>query len=147
MRARRCFPPANVSGREDILSRGGEAPTDGASQLLKAAKTRAAGSRADKVAMESLGRIRLNRTPVMRYAGISGPKAGATDRNPAYFRKAARVFGDELARALALEGDFICDAFRISFTTFAPLARGSKPRTVLSGDTKHALGIARTPRR
>ena len=93
--------------------------------------------------MESLFRIRLNRAAVMRYADILGPKG----RNPAYFRKAAKVFGDELARALALGGDFISDALRVSFMTYAHLARGSKPRTILSVDIKHALGIACTPSR
>ena len=50
---RRASP--NTSGLEDVLGRGGEAPSEGT------AHSRGLGSRAERVVMGSIGRIRLNR--------------------------------------------------------------------------------------
>ena len=68
-------PPANSSGLEDALGRGGEVPAEGAVLLLIAAQTRGAGFRADQVAMESICRIRLNRAPHMKFKHLLGPGA------------------------------------------------------------------------
>ena len=57
------------------------------------------GSQADEIAMESLGRIRLNRAPEMKYKDESGPRVGSIGRVVAYFRQVIKETDNELVRA------------------------------------------------
>ena len=57
-RAKKRLPPPNTSGIEDVLGHGGEAPSDGTSLLPLTARFSGAGTQAEKVALESVDRIR-----------------------------------------------------------------------------------------
>ena len=57
------LPPSNAPGIRDVLGRGGEVPSDGTSLLLMTAQFSGAGTQAEKVATESVDRIRLSRAP------------------------------------------------------------------------------------
>ena len=48
IRAKKQLPPSNMSGIEDVLGSGGEAPSDGASFLLMTAPFSGAGTQADR---------------------------------------------------------------------------------------------------
>ena len=63
VRVKKHLPPSNMPGLEDALGFGGEAPPDSASLLLMTAQISGAGTQDEKVAMESVGRIRLSRAP------------------------------------------------------------------------------------
>ena len=67
LRVKKHLPPANTRGLEDTLGLGGEVPAGGAPLLLTSARMRGSGSRAEQVAAASVDRIRLRRTPRMRY--------------------------------------------------------------------------------
>ena len=66
LRVTRHLPPANTSGLEDALGPGSEIPSDGTSLLLVSALVRGSGTRAEQVALESVGRIRLSRAAHMK---------------------------------------------------------------------------------
>ena len=67
LRAKRHLPPANSPGQEDVFGRGGDVPREGTSVLFTAA-----GPRTEQVAMEPIGRIRLNRAPPMKFKHLLG---------------------------------------------------------------------------
>ena len=66
LRAKKHLPPSNTSGLEDVLGQGGEVPSGGTSLLLMTAQLSGVGAQAERVAMESVGRIRLSRSPHMK---------------------------------------------------------------------------------
>ena len=67
LRAKKRLPPSNTSGLEDVLGQGGEVPSEGASLLLMTAQFSGSGSQAEKVALESVDRLRLSRAPHMKF--------------------------------------------------------------------------------
>ena len=58
LRVKKHLLPANFSALEDASCRESEVPTIGTSPLLLAAQSRGTGSRAEKVALESVDRMR-----------------------------------------------------------------------------------------
>ena len=66
-RVKKHLPPSNMSGVEDVLGHGGDVPSASTSLLLMAAQISGAGNQAEKVATESVDRIRLSRAPHMKY--------------------------------------------------------------------------------
>ena len=67
VRVKKRLPLSNMSGIEDVLGHGGEVPSDGTSLLLTPAQFSGVRTQAEKVAMESVGRIRLSRAPHVKY--------------------------------------------------------------------------------
>ena len=61
-----------------------------------------------------------------------------------HFRRVAEEMDRVLVRAVAHEREEICDAARISFSPYAPNAKGSAPPVVLSEGARAALGIIRS---
>ena len=98
--------------------------------------------------MESLENIGLNRAPHMRYREPLGSKAESMRRALAFFQKVTKGADNDLARSLALEREFICDAHRILFAPYQPAAKGSRPPNVLPGDITGAsvFFLGRCPR-
>ena len=119
-RVKKRRTPSNMSGLEDALGYGGEAPPDGTSLLFMTAQISGAGSQDEKVAMESVGRIRLSRAPHMKYKYLLSGGVRIIDKALGYFRRAAKQCGDPLVRAVASESEFICEAMRILSTPYAP---------------------------
>ena len=109
----------------------GEAPSGGASFLLLAAQTRGAGSRAEQVAAESIGRICRNRAPHMKFKKLFGPEVVGKNRTLGYFRVAAQETGNVLVRPLADELACVCGAVRTLFTASAADVKGSAPPVAL----------------
>ena len=64
---KRHLAPANTFGPKDVVGQGSDAPPDGASLSLLTAQFSGPGSQAEKVAMESVGRIILSCAPHMKY--------------------------------------------------------------------------------
>ena len=120
LRAKRHLPPTNASGMEDVRVRGEEVPSEGTSSLLMAARTRGAGSRAEQVAMLSIGRIRLNRAPKTKFEQLLGPDVPRRYRALEYFRRAANETDDVPARALANERKYLREAARLLFAAYFP---------------------------
>ena len=67
LRVKKHLAPANTSGLEHASGQGSEVPSDGTSLLSTTAQFSGAGAQAEKVAMESVDRIRLSRAPNMKY--------------------------------------------------------------------------------
>ena len=120
VRVKKRPPPPKTYGIEDALGYGGEVPPDGTSLLLMTAQLPGSGTQAEKVALESAGRIRLSRAPHMKNKYLLVGGARSMDKAPEYFRRVAKQSGDPLARAVASEREFICEAMRILFTPYAP---------------------------
>ena len=59
--------PASTSGLEDVLSQGSDVPSDGTSLLLMTAQFPGPGTRAERVATESVDCILLSRAPRLKY--------------------------------------------------------------------------------
>ena len=135
--------PANASGLEDVIGRGGKDPLGGTSLLLMAAQTCGAGSRAEQEAMEPIDRIRLSRTPHIKFKHLLGPGAQGMGRALDYFRRVAEGTDGVLVRASANGREYICEATRILFTTYASNVKGSAPPTVFPEGMAAASGIAR----
>ena len=75
LRVKERSPLADASGLEDALGPGGEVPSDGKYFLLMSAQTCGSGTRADRVALGSVDRIRLSRAPRVRYEYLLGSGA------------------------------------------------------------------------
>ena len=84
VRVKKHLPSSNTSGIEDVLGRGGEVPSDGASLLLMAAQFSGSGAQAEKVALESVDRIRLSRAPHMKYKYLLAGGARSMDKASEY---------------------------------------------------------------
>ena len=96
-----------------------------------AARTRGEGYRAERVAMESIDRTRLNRAPHMTFKHSLDPDAEGVGRALEYFRRVAKATNDVLVRASANERGYFCAAACIHFTPYAPNVKGSAPANVL----------------
>ena len=81
-----------------------------------AAQFSGAGTQAEKVAMESVDRIRLSRSPRMKYKYLLSNGAQSMDKALEYFRRVAKQTDGPLVRAGANEREYNCDAMRILFT-------------------------------
>ena len=143
-RVRKRLPPPNISGLEDVLGHGGEAPSDSASLLLIPAQISGAGTRAEKVAMESVGRIRLSRAPHMKYKYPLSGGARTIGKALEYFRRVVKQSDDPLVRAVASEREFICEAMRTLVTPYAPPGKGLAPPSILPEGLIQTLAALRT---
>ena len=141
LRVLRHRPPANASGSEDVRGRGSEVPSEGTSLLLLAARACGTGPRAGQVAVEPIGRIRLNRAPYMKFRLLFGPGIQGRDRALEFFRHVAKGTNDVVARTRAKERENICDAVRILFPPYAPDVEAAAPRNVLPEGMSAALGV------
>ena len=104
-RVKKYLSSVQSSGFEDVLGRNGEAPAEGASFLLTAAQGCGIGSQAERIAMESLGRIRLDRSPPMKLRERLEPRLEAMARALGPFRKAVEETDNDLTRASAQDRD------------------------------------------
>ena len=143
-RVKKHLPPSNASGLEDVLGQGGEVPSEGTSLLLMTAQMSGPGSQAEKVAMESVDRIRLSRAPHMKYKFLLSGNVNSMDKALEYFRRVAKETDDELVRAVAQEREFICDAMRVLFTPYAPSNKGLAPPVIRPEGLVKTLAIFRT---
>ena len=149
--------PANTSGHEDFLGRGGDAPSDGAALLLITTQFPEAGTPAECVAMESADRIRLSRAPYTKYdfllpRGAHPPSAERTDstlagRALAYLRRVAERAVGALARAVAAEREVARESVRVLYAPHAASGKGLAPLCIRPGRSTYALGVLRTPSR
>ena len=113
LRVKEHLPPADTSGLEDALGHGSDVPLDGTSLLLISAQVCGSGRRAELVALESVGRIRLSRFPHMKSKYLVGSGVHGMDRASEYFRRVARGTDMPLVRAVANEREFICVSLSI----------------------------------
>ena len=120
LRAKKRLPLSNTSGSEDVLGQGGEVPSESTSLLLMAAQFSGSGSQAEKVALESVDRLRLSRAPHMKFRYLLSGGVRSMDKALEYFRRVAKESKDPLVCAVALEREFICEAMRVLFTPYAP---------------------------
>ena len=88
------FPPANISGLDDILVQVGKVPPVGASSLLMVTQSGGAAPQVEHEALESLGRIHMSRAPHLKYDHLLGPVATSMGRALAYFRRVVEESGD-----------------------------------------------------
>ena len=144
VRVKKRLPPSSTSGIEDVLGHGGEVPSDGASLLLMAAQFSGSGTQAEKVALELADRIRLSRAPRMKYKYLLAGGARSMDKASEHFRRVARQSDGPLARAVASEREFICEAMRILFTPYAPPGKGLAPPTIRPEGLIQTLAVPRT---
>ena len=79
-RVKKHLPPSNASGLEDVLGQGGEVPSESTSLLLMTAQTSGSGSQAEKVALESVDRLRLSRAPHMKYKFLLSGNVTSMDK-------------------------------------------------------------------
>ena len=89
LRVKKHLAPANTSGFEDALSQGSEVPSGGTSLLSMAAQCPGACSQNEKVAMESVDRIRLSSAPRMKYEYLLSNGAQLMDKALESFRRVA----------------------------------------------------------
>ena len=122
--------PWNKSGPEDVLGQGGEALSDGMSLLLMAAQFSGVGAQAERVAMESVGRVRLSRAPHIKYEYLLPNGARSMDKALEYFRRVAEETDNPPVRAVTNEREFSCETMRILFTPCAPSGKESVPPTI-----------------
>ena len=144
VRVKKHLPPSNAPGIEDALGRGGEVPPDGASLLLMTAQFPGSSTQAEKVALESVDRIRLSRAPHMRYKYLLAGGLRSMDRALEYFRRVVTPPDDPLMRAVASEREFICGAVRILFTPYALPGKGVAPPTIRPEGLIQTLAVLRT---
>ena len=119
--------PANTSGLEDVLGRGGDVPSDGACSFLITAQFSGAGEPAAPAAKESVDRFRLRRAPHMKYTYLLPNGAHPMSRALEYLRLVARQTDSASARAVAAERECICESIRVSYTPYAASGKGVAP--------------------
>ena len=135
LRVKKDLPPPNASGLEDVLGQAGEVPSEGTSLLLTTAQFSGSGSQAEKVALESVDRLRLSRAPHMKFKYLLSGGVQSMDKALEYFRRVAKESSDALVKAVAPEREFICEAMRVLFTPYAPSGKGLAPPRHASGST------------
>ena len=138
------LPPSNMSGLEDVLEQGGEAPSDGTSLLLMAAQFSGVGTQAARVAAESADRIRLSPAPHMKYKYLLGNGVRTMAEALEYFRRVVRQTDSPPVRAVAFEREFICESTRILFAPHAPSGKRLAPPTVRPEGMVQTLAMMRT---
>ena len=143
-RVKKHLPPSNASGLEDVLGQGGEVPSESTSLLLMTAQMSGSGSQAEKVALESVDRLRLSRAPHMKFKFLLSGNVTSMDKALEYFRRVAKETDEELVRAVALEREFICEAMRVLFTPYAPSSKGLAPPVIRPEGLVKTLAILRT---
>ena len=143
-RVKRHLPPSNSSGLEDVLGQGGDVPSESTSLLLMTAQFSGVGSQAEKVALESVDRLRLSRAPHMKFKYLLSGGVSSMDKALEYFRRVAKETDDTLVRAVAKEREFICEAMRVLFTPYAPSIKGLAPPGVRPEGLVQTLAIFRT---
>ena len=74
-------------------------PSEGAPWFLAAAQLCGSGSRAEQVALEPIGRIRLIRAQQMKFMNLLGPQLQGLVRASGYFQSVAKEIDSVLARA------------------------------------------------
>ena len=94
--------------------------------------------------MESVGRIRLSRSPHMKYKYLLANGARSMDKALEFFRRVAEQTDSPLVRAVAYEREFICEAMRILFTPYAPSGKGLAPPTMRPEGMVQTLAALRT---
>ena len=143
-RVKRHLPPSNSSGLEDVLGQGGEIPSESTSLLLMTAQFSGTGSQAEKVALESVDRLRLSRAPHMKYKYLLSGGVSSMDKALEYFRRVVKESNDVLVRSVAMEREFICEAMRVLFTPYAPSVKGLAPPGIRPEGLVQTLAIFRT---
>ena len=121
------------------MGQGSEGPSDCTSLLLTTAQFSGAGTQTEKVATESVDRIRLSRDPHMQNMYLSPNGAQLMDRALEYFRRVAKHTDSPLARAVANEREYICEATRVPFAPYAPSGAGLAPPMI------RPVGLTQTP--
>ena len=144
LRVKKHLAPANTSGLEDVLGQGSEVPPGGTSLLSMPAQFSGAGTQAEKVAMEPVDRIRLSRAPHMKYKYLLPNGVRAMDKAWEHFRRVAKQTDSPLARAVANECEYICEARRILSTPYFPPGQGLTPPAVRPEGLTYTLGVLRT---
>ena len=144
VRVKKRLPPSNMSGLEDALGHEGEAPSDSTWLLLMTTQISGAGTQAEKVAMGSVGRIRLSRAPHVKYKYLLFGGVRSMDEALEYFRRAAKRSDDPLVRAVASAREFICEALRILFTPYAPPSKSLAPPSIRPEGLIQTLAALRT---
>ena len=112
LRVRHCLPPANSCGLADVRVRGSQVPSAGALLLLTSAQTCGAASRSGRVALGSIGRVRSNPSPHVKFKQCSGPDAQGVGRAAEYLRRVAKETDDGLARTSASQREHFREAPR-----------------------------------
>ena len=132
VRVRKRVAPATTSGHEDAPGQGSEVPSDGTSWLLMAAQFFGKGTRAEKVALEPVDRIRLSLASHMKYKFLLSNGALSMDEAWEYFCRVAKQADSPLARAVASEREYIRGAMRVLSTPYAPPGKGLAPPAIRS---------------
>ena len=112
--------------------------------LLATAQFPGVGTRAERAAMESVGRIRLSRAPHMKYKYLLGNGARTINEALEYFRRVVRQTDSPPVRAVAFEREFICESTRILFAPHAPSGKRLAPPTVRPEGMVQTLAMMRT---
>ena len=94
--------------------------------------------------MESVDRIRLSRAPRMKDKYLLPNGAQSMDEALEYFRAVAKQMDSPLARAVANEREYICEAMRVLLTPHAPSGKGLARPTIRPGGLTQTLGALRT---
>ena len=128
LRAKKRLSPPNTSGLGGASCQGGEAPSGGASLLLITTQMSGVGAQAERVAIESVCRIRPSCAPHMKWRSVNGEGVGVLP----------------LVRAVANEREFICEATRILFAPYAPSRKGLAPPTIRPEGMVQTLAALRT---
>ena len=97
-------------------------PSDGTSLLFMTAQFSGPGAQAEKVAMESVDRIRLSRAPHMKDKYLLSNGAQSVYKSLEYLRRVAKKTGSSLVREVANEGEFISE--RCGFCSLRTLRPG-----------------------
>ena len=90
LRVKKHLAPANTSGSEGVRGQGSEVPSDDTPALLSTAQFPGAGTPAERVAMDSVDRIKLIRAPRMRYKFLLPNGAHNKGRTLGNFRRLAK---------------------------------------------------------
>ena len=143
LRARRRQAPPSMSGLGGGLGQRCGVPSDSTSLLLMTAQFSGAGAPSERVAMESVDRIRLSRAPYMKYKFLLPNGAQPMGRTLEYFRRVAKQTDSALARAVATEREFICDSIRAFYAPHAVAGKGLAPPGIRPEGLVCALGAPR----
>ena len=145
-RVAECSPAGHeaLGPGQHVLGQGNDVPSDSTSLLLTTAQLSGPGAQAEKVAMESVDRIRLSRAPHMTYKYLLANGAQYIDEASGYFRRVANQTDNSLVRAAANEREFICEAMRIPHTPYAPSAKVLPHPAIRPEGLASTLGAPRT---
>ena len=119
-------------------------PLGGTSLLLTPAQVQGSGTRAGRVAVESVDSVRPSRALRMKYKYLLGSGVQSMGRAAVYFRRGAKGTASSLAHAVAQDRGFMSGSLRILFPFYAPPGKGVAPPVIRPEALANALGITRT---